>query len=54
MRFTFPDDDERAFLPLATACLAILQLPTIHSTENKFNKSLDIALEFESQGFATT
>ena len=48
-----PDDDEKASLPSATACLAILQLPTIHSTENKFNQSLDIALQFESQGFAT-
>lgn len=48
-----PDDDEKASLPSATACLAILQLPAIHSTENKFNQSLDIALEFESQGFAT-
>ena len=48
-----PDDDEKASLPSATACLAILQLPTIHSTVNKFNQSLDIALQFESQGFAT-
>ena len=48
-----PDDDEKASLPSATACLAILQLPTIHSTENKFNQSLDISLEFESHRFAT-
>jgi len=46
-----PEDDEKSSLPSATACLAILQLPTIHSTANKFNQSFDIALEFESQGF---
>lgn len=40
-------------LPSATACLAILQIPTIHSTASKFNQSFDVALEFESQGFGT-
>lgn len=48
-----PDDDEKSSLLSATACLAILQIPTIHSTATKFNQSFDVALEFESQGFGT-
>ena len=48
-----PDDDEKASELSATVHLAILQLPTIHSPENEFNQSLDIALKFESQGFPT-
>ena len=49
-----PDDDEKASEPTATVHLAILQLPTIHSPQNEFNQSLNIAFKFESQIFATT
>ena len=48
-----PGDDEKVSMLSAIVHLAILQLPTIHSPENEFNQSLDIALKFESQGFPT-
>ena len=34
------DDDEKASLPKSLACLAILSLPTIHSSQKKFNESI--------------
>lgn len=46
-------DDDGASLPKSVACLGIINLPTVHSSEMKFNNSLDIALEFESQGFGS-
>ena len=44
----FPDD-ERSSLPSATACLAMIQLPTTHSTVTKNMQSFDITLEFQSK-----
>ena len=48
----FLADDDEAVLPTAIACLAILHLPTVHCSEAKFVANMDIALRFESQGFA--
>lgn len=48
-----PDHDENASFPTSMACLSILSLPTVHSTEKKFKESMDIALKFESQGFGS-
>lgn len=45
------DDDERASIPTSSACLAILNIPTIQSVEALFIESLDCALKCESQGF---
>jgi len=47
-----PDDDS-ASLPKSVACLAIINLPTVHSSEKKFMESLTIALQCESQGFGS-
>lgn len=47
-----PDDDS-ASLPKSSACLAIISLPTVHSSEKKFMESLNIALQCESQGFSS-
>ena len=47
-----PDDDEKG-LPTSSACLAILNIPTIHSSEAKFIHNFDVALRFESQGFGS-
>ena len=47
-----PDDDS-ASLPKSVACLAVLNLPTVHSSEKKFMESLTIALQCESQGFGS-
>ena len=49
-----PDDDEKASLPKSLACLAILSLPTVHSSQKKFNESIDVALKFESEGFGSS
>jgi hypothetical protein len=49
-----PDDDEKASLPKSLACLAILSLPTVHSSQTKFNESVDLALKFESEGFSSS
>lgn len=48
------DDDEKASLPKSLACLAILSLPTVHSSQKKFNESIDVALKFESEGFRSS
>ena len=47
-----PDDDSTS-LPKSVACLGIIHLPTVHSSEKKLIDSLNIALEFESQGFGS-
>ena len=45
------EDDEKTSMPTSSACLAILNLPTIHSVEATFVESFDCALKYESQGF---
>ncbi|CAB4015461.1 G2 M phase-specific E3 ubiquitin- ligase-like isoform X4, partial [Paramuricea clavata] len=42
-------DDDTASLPKSLACLAILSLPTVHSSHKKLNESIDVALKVESE-----
>ncbi len=50
----FLSDDEKASLPKSMACLGIIHLPTVYSSEKKFTQSLDIALKWESEGFGSS
>ena len=45
-----PDDDTFS-LPVSSACLNILTIPTVHSSQIKFFQAMDIALKCESEGF---
>ena len=45
-----PDDDQYS-LPTVSACLFILHLPIVHSSENKFLQAIKIALKHECEGF---
>ena len=44
------EDDEKS-LPTTSACLLILNLPTVHSSKSKFFESMKLALQFGSEGF---
>ena len=46
-------DDDAASLPKSSACLAIINLPTVHSSEKKFMESLAVALKCECEGFGS-
>ena len=45
-----PDDDEHT-LPTASACLCIIRLPTVHSSKEKFEEAMLIALRYARHGF---
>ena len=45
------DSEDKCFIE-ATACLAILELPTVHTTKSKFFEYIKKSLEFEGIGFA--
>ena len=47
-----PDDDERASMPTSSTCLAILNIPTLHSVEATLIESLDCALKCEAKDFS--
>ena len=47
------EEDESATLPKSIACLCILNLPTVHSSKAKFDNSLMLAIDCESQGFGS-
>ena len=46
------DDDDTEIYPKATACAAILRLPTVHSSKNRFFAKMDQGLSFGHAGFA--
>lgn len=45
-----PDDDVYS-LPTASACLMILRLPTVHSSEKKFEQAMVAAIKHARRGF---
>ena len=47
----FLDDDDKEKLPKAGACINILYIPTVHSSEQAFVKNMDIALKYGHSGF---
>eukprot|EP00794_Sanderia_malayensis_P013334 gene13334-14712_t len=47
------EEDESATLPTSIACLCILSLPTVHSSKAKFEESVILAIDCESQGFGS-
>lgn len=49
----FLPDDEKASLPKSMACLGIIHLPTVYSSEKRFMQSLDTALKWGSEGFGS-
>lgn len=51
IKVTYLADDDCYKLPTTSACLAILRIPTVHSTKKKFFEAMDIALKFERMGF---
>ena len=46
-------DDESATLPKSMACLSIIHLPTVYSSEKRFVQSLDVALKWGNEGFGS-
>ena len=46
-------DDETKMLPDATTCFYILSIPVVHTSKMPFFKYMDMALRFESNGFAS-
>ena len=48
----FLEDDDTEIYPKATACAAILRLPTVHSSRNGFFTRMDQGLSFGHAGFA--
>ena len=46
-------DDESATLPKSLACLSIIHLPTVYSSEKRFVQGLDVALKWGSEGFGS-
>ena len=48
----FLADDETKMLPEATTCFYILSIPVVHTSKMLFFKYMDMALRFESNGFA--
>ena len=50
---TYLPDDESATLPKSLACLSIIHLPTVHSSEKRFVQSLNVALKWGSEGFGS-
>ena len=51
IKLEFLEDDDEKQLPMAQACFNILRIPTVHSTQQQFEKMMDIALKCESSGF---
>ena len=45
-----PDDDTKS-LPTASACTAVLRIPTVHSSKKGFFQAMNIALKFGRMGF---
>ena len=52
IKVTYLPDDDRYYFLTASACLALLRIPTVHSSKNKFFQAMNIALKYESTGFA--
>ena len=48
----FLADNETKMLPDATTCFYILSIPVVHTSKMSFFKYIDMALRFESNGFA--
>ena len=46
-------DDENKTMPEAAACVGLMSLPTVHSTDSEFYKNIDKALDYGSEGFGT-
>lgn len=53
VELAYLEDDEAKTLPEATACAGKLYLPTVHSTYQSFEASMDTALKFGAYGFGT-
>ena len=51
LKVTFLNDDDTYHLPTSSACLALLRIPTVHSSKKKFFQAMDIALKFAKVGF---
>jgi hypothetical protein len=51
LKIVFLDDDDKNSLPTASACTAILRLPTVHSSKSKFFEAMDIACKYGKVGF---
>lgn len=51
LKVTFLPDDDKHCLPTASACTAMLRLPTVHSSKAKFYEAMDIALKYGKVGF---
>ena len=45
-------DDDTKMYPTSQACLKLIHVPTVHSTEKKFFEIMNTALKVESKGFA--
>ncbi len=53
VELAYLEDDEAKILPEATACAGKLYLPTVHSTYQSFEASMDVALKYGAYGFGT-
>ena len=49
---SYLSDDDQYQLPTSAACFGYLRLPTVHSSQSKFNEMMDKALQYESLGFS--
>ena len=53
VELAYLEDEEAKTLPEATACAGKLHLPTVHSTYQSFEASMDTALKYGAYGFGT-
>lgn len=51
LKVAFLPDDDTKTLPTASACLAIIRLPTVYTSKKRFFEAMDIVLRFGRVGF---